>query len=260
MQEPVSFTLLERPASPRPEPAAKPPSAPAPRGPVASGRAPSAADERQPGPPGPSAETDIPFAQKSTPSSSLEAMSERSAEEVVKRRGPRHAPGDSVGERLAETLRQGTGAMRVERSGFWDAYFTALRRALLAVWSSERVQVPFADRATTRVRLVIDADGLLRDFDILIASGSPAMDLEVVQALHQTTQFPPPPEHVLEGRVELVTEWDLTIHPGLALRQGEGTLGPLGAAMAFDLITLVNPSVDLTPLERNVALASYWTR
>ena len=135
-----------------------------------------------------------------------------------------------------------------------------LRKALLEAWSSERVQVQFTDRATTRVRLVIDTEGLLRDFDIILGSGSPAMDLDVVRALHQMPAFPPPPEQVLLGKAELVTEWELTVHPGLALGQGEPTLGPLGPAMTFDLITLVNPRVDLTPLERSVALASYWTR
>lgn len=255
-QTPLSFTLLERQAPSRPEPV--PTSRPAPglKGPP--GRT-SAADARRQGPVGPN-QPDSPFAQKSTPGLSLDAMSKRSAEEVVRRRGPQHAPGDSVGERLAETLQRGTGAMAVARGGFWDGYFTSLRKVLLGVWSSERVQVHFSGRATTRVRLVLDAEGSLRDFEILLASGSPAMDLEVVQALHQTTEFPPPPEQVLRGKAELVTEWELTIHPALALKQGEASLRPLGAGMAFDLITLVNPSVDLTPLERNVALASYWTR
>ena len=86
------------------------------------------------------------------------------------------------------------------------------------------------------------------------------MDADVERALHVTSHFSPPPEHVMQGRPELVSEWEFTVHPALALAQGMPTFGPLGPGLTFDVVTLVNPSVDLTPLERNVALASYWTR
>jgi TonB family protein len=187
-------------------------------------------------------------------------MAERAAEAVVTRRGPGHAPADSAGERLAQALQRGANALAVERGGFWDAYFTDLRKALLAAWSAERPESHFDRKATTRIRLVIDSEGLLRDFDIVITSGNPAMDYELEQALHQTAKLPSPPAHVLHGKTELVTEWEFTVHPGLAMRQGETTFGPLGFGAVFDLITIVNPRVDLTPLERNVALATYWTR
>jgi TonB family protein len=187
-------------------------------------------------------------------------MSEHAAQAVVKQRGPQHPPGDSIGERLKETLQRGTGAMAVARSGFWDAYFTLLRKAVLAAWSAGKPQGHFAHKATTRIRLVLDAEGLLRDFDIVLSSGNQAMDHEVEQVLHQTTQFPPPPDYVLHGKTELVTEWELTVHPGLALAQGMPTFSPFGPSIVFDVVTLANPAVDLTPLEVNVALASYWTR
>jgi TonB family protein len=191
---------------------------------------------------------------------SLRAMSEASAQAVVTKRGPQHALSNTAEGRLAETLARGVGAMAVERAGFWDAYFTLFRKALLRAWVGERLEPRFGDKATTRVRLVLDADGLLRDFEIVAASGNPTLDKEVEQALHQTTQFPPPPDHVMHGKLELVTEWEMTVHPGLALKAGAPTLGPFGAAIVFDVVTLVNPKVDLTPLEFNVALASYWTR
>jgi TonB family protein len=124
----------------------------------------------------------------------------------------------------------------------------------------DQLEPRFGDKATTRIRVVLDADGLLRDFDIVAASGNPTLDKEVEQALHQTTQFPPPPDNVMHGKLELVTEWEMTVHPGLAQKAGTPTLGPFGAAMVFDLVTVVNPKVDLTPLEFNVALATYWTR
>jgi TonB family protein len=187
-------------------------------------------------------------------------MSKASAQAVVTQRGPQHAPGGSAQDRLTETLAQGTGAMAVQRAGFWDAYFTLLRKALLKAWVGEQLEPRFGDKATTRVRLVLDADGLLRDFDVVAASGNPTLDKEVEQALHQTTQYPPPPDHVMHGKLELVTEWEMTVHPGLALAAGAPTFGPFGPAIVFDVVTLVNPKVDLTPLEFNVVLASYWTR
>jgi TonB family protein len=210
--------------------------------------------------PGLMAVPDTPSARQTTPGPSLREMSEASAQRVVKQRGPQHAPGGSAEERLAETLARGTGALSVQRSGFWDAYFTLLRKALLKAWVGEQLERRFDDKAMTRVRLVLDADGLLRDFDIITESGNKKLDTEVVQALHQTTQFPAPPDHVLHGRVELVTEWELTVHPGLAPAQGTPTFGPFGPALIFDVVTVVNPRVDLRPLEFNVALASYWTR
>jgi hypothetical protein len=187
-------------------------------------------------------------------------MSERAAEEVVKQRGPQHTPGDSIGEKLHENLQRGTGAMAVQRSGFWDAYFTLLRKAVLAAWSQGKPEAHFAKMATLRIRLVLDGDGLLRDFDIVQASGSKAMDHEVELALHQTPNFPPPPDYVLHGKTELVTEWELTVHPGLAVAAGAPTFGPFGPSVVFDVVTIVNPAVDLTPLELNVVLATYWTR
>jgi hypothetical protein len=30
--------------------------------------------------------------------------------------------------------------------------------------------------------------------------------------------------------------------------------------VTFDMVTLFDPHVDLTPLERNVTLAAFWTR
>jgi TonB family protein len=212
------------------------------------------------GPPSLLAVPDTPRAKETAASPSLQAMSEASAQAVVTQRGPQHAPGGSAQDRLTETLAQGTGAMAVHRAGFWDAYFTLLRKALLKAWVGEQLEPRFGDKATTRVRLVLDADGLLRDFDIVATSGNPTLDKEVEQALHQTTQYPPPPDHVMHGQLELVTEWEMTVHPGLALAAGAPTFGPFGAAIVFDVVTLVNPKVDLTPLEFNVALASYWTR
>jgi TonB family protein len=212
------------------------------------------------GPPELMAVPDAPRSTETAPGPSLRAMSEASAEAVVTKRGPQHAPGNSALERLAEMLARGTGAMAVQRSGYWDAYFTLFRKALLKAWVGEQAQPRFGDRATTRVRLVLDADGLLRDFDIVTGSGNQTLDQELVQALHQTTQFPPPPDHVLHGKLELVTEWELTVHPGLAAAAGTPTFGPFGPAIIFDVVTVVNPKVDLTPLEFNVALASYWTR
>ena len=61
-------------------------------------------------------------------------MSEVSAQAVVTKRGPQHAPGNSAEARLTESLARGTGAMAVRRSGFWDAYFTLFRKALLKAW------------------------------------------------------------------------------------------------------------------------------
>jgi hypothetical protein len=107
---------------------------------------------------------------------------------------------------------------------------------------------------------VLDTDGLLLDFDIVSASGNPTLDKEVEVALHQTTQFPAPPDNVMHGKLELVTEWEMTVHPGFAPKPGTPTFGPFGPAIVFDVVTVVNPKVDLTPLEFNVALAGYWTR
>jgi TonB family protein len=261
LQEPVSFTLVERPARHVPHKAPSPLPVPRPGSSGARpGGQPGAGEARASGPSGIPGAPDVPYAQNPKAAPSLQSMSEHAAEAVVKQRGPRHAPGDSIGERLAETLQRGTGAMAVERSGFWDAYFTLLRKAVLAAWSAGKPQAHFAHKATTRIRLVLDADGLLRDFDIILSSGNKAMDHEVEQALHQTTQFPPPPDYILHGKTELVTEWELTVHPGLALAQGMPTFSPFGPSIVFDLVTIVNPAVDLTPLEVNVALASYWTR
>jgi TonB family protein len=207
-----------------------------------------------------SAQPDIPFAKDATVVPSLKEMSERAAEAVVTRRGPAHAPKDSPGERLAEVLQRGTHEKALERGGFWDGYFSDLKKALLAAWFGQKAELRGDAKATTRIRLVIDAGGLLRDFDIVITSGNSAMDFELEQALHQTAQLPAPPEHVLNGKTELVTEWEFTVHPGLAQKQGETTFGKLGFGTVFDLISIANPKVDLTPLERNVVLATYWTR
>ena len=149
--------------------------------------------------------------------------------------------------------------MTVLRSGFWDAYFTELRRLLLGMFSVEHVRA-HASKATLRIRLVLDVEGLLRDFDIVIPSGDGVMDADVERALNLGVQFPPPPLHVMQGKVELVTEWEFTVHPGLAPAQGELSWGGLGGGMTFDMLTLANPGVNLKPLERNVVLASFWTR
>jgi TonB family protein len=263
LQQPVSFTLVERPARKGPPP---PPASIA-RPPPASGSAgsrlgpPSAEGVVGPGgATGVPVQPDAPFAVPSAPPGpSFQSMSQQAAEAVVQRRGPLHAPGNGVGERLAESLRRGAGAMAVTQHGFWDGYFGEVRKVLLWAWSAPHVRA-HASRATCRVRLVIDAEGLLRDFDILIGSGDAVLDADVVRALHQTPRFPLPPGHVLQGNVELVTEWELTVHPGLAAAQGEVAYGGLTTGVVFDVVTLVNPGVDLKPLERNVALATYYTR
>ena len=256
-QKPLTFTLVERPARP---PQRKPPATGSPGGRPAVRPWPPLALPQ--GPPGLMAVPDTPRAKETETARgpSLRAMSEVSAQAVVTKRGPQHAPGNSAEARLTESLARGTGAMAVRRSGFWDAYFTLFRKALLKAWVGEQAQPHFDDKATTRIRLVLDVDGLLRDSDIVTASGNPTLDREVEQALHQTTQFPPPPDHVMHGKLELVTEWEMTVHPGLAPKQGTPTFGPFGPAIIFDVVTVVNPKVDLTPLEFNVALASYWTR
>jgi TonB family protein len=206
---------------------------------------------------------DAPFAVDAgpAPAPSLLTMTGKAAEDVIKRRGAQHTPGQSTGERLATTLKRGIGEMDVQRNGFWDGYFTGLRKALLAAWSGEKAQAQFGHKATVRIRLVLDAEGELRDFELVLRSGSPTMDTEVEQALHQTTQFPAPPEHVLHGKTELVSEWELSVHPGLAPQMGEPVFGQgLGVGLSFDMLALANPRVDLKPLERNVVLASYWTQ
>ena len=107
---------------------------------------------------------------------------------------------------------------------------------------------------------MIDAEGLLRDFEILDTSGDAVVDHEVEQAIHLASHLPCPPARVLRGRSELVTEWKMTVHPGLAPKPGTPVLGPLGVGIAFDMVTLFDPRIDLTPLERNVTLSSYWAR
>ncbi len=262
LQQPVSFTLVERPARKGPPPpASKTQPPPALRSTGSRLAPPSAVGVAGPGgASGVPVKPDTPFLVPSAPPGlSFQAISHRAAEAVVQRRGALHAPGNGAGERLAESLRRGVGAMAVSQHGFWDGYFGEVRRVLLWAWSAQRVRA-HASRATCRVRLVIDAEGLLRDFDILIGSGDAVMDADVVRALHETPRFPLPPGNVLEGNVELVTEWELTVHPGLAAAQGDVAYGGLTTGVVFDVVTLVNPSVDLKPLERNVALAAYYTR
>ncbi|MGO9830800.1 MAG: TonB C-terminal domain-containing protein [Myxococcaceae bacterium] len=265
LQTPLRFTIVERPSPPpRTPPRPKPPLSGQPgsasRLGGGSGQPAAGGLARPGGASGFTLQPDAPFAVPSAPPPpSLEAMSAAAAQATVRSRGPQHAPGNSIGERLAESLHRGTGAMAVLRSGFWDAYFTELRKVLLVRWSLDHVRA-HGSKATTRIRLVLDGEGLLRDFDIVIASGDAAMDSDVERALHESPNFPPPPLHVMEGKVELVSEWEFTVHPGLAPQQGELVWGALGPGMAFDVVTLVNPAVDLKPLERNVALASYWTR
>lgn len=48
--------------------------------------------------------------------------------------------------------------------------------------------------------------------------------------------------------------------PGLAFAQGTLEFGPSGGAIVFDAVTVVNPAVDLKPLEFNVTLGRYWAR
>ncbi len=263
VQTPLRFTIVERPAPPRTAPRPKPPLTGQPgsrRLGGGSGQPAAGGLARPGGASGFTLQPDAPFAVPSAPPTpSLQAMSAVAAQATVRSRGPQHAPGNSTGERLAESLHRGTGAMAVLRSGFWDAYFTELRKVLLVRWSVDHVRA-HGSKATTRIRLVLDAEGLLRDFDIVIASGDSAMDTDVERTLHESPYFPPPPMHVMAGKVELVSEWEFTVHPGLAPQQGELVWGALGPGMAFDVVTLVNPAVDLKPLERNVALASYWTR
>ena len=264
VQVPVQFTLVERPLRQRPKPSLPPRAPPATPGPSSTGPGnPAAVGKGHPGErpwalPGSPPAPDTPYLQNATPGPSLEAMSSRAAEAVVTRRGPQHAPGDSAAERLTESLQRGKGAMAVEHNGYWDAYFGTLRKALLLALSIEHVRIVGGSTITARIRLVIDGEGLLRDFEIVQRSGSPSLDVQVERALHQMPQFAPPPEQVLHGKAELVCEWEFTLNPDLALAQGRGA--PTGVGVVFDVVTLVNPAVDLTPLERNVTLASYWTR
>lgn len=264
-EAPLVFTVVERPARPAN------PRAPASKPKPSSLKGGASASARPAGPPGvpaglPSGPAsmmpvqDVPLAKPTTPGLTLRDMSEKSAEAVVKQRGPQHAPGDSPAERLTESLARGTGAMAVQHNGYWDAYFTQLRKAVLKAWVGEQPHPHLDWKATTRVRLVLDSEGLLRDFDVILGSGSAAMDREVVDALHQTTQFPPPPDNVMHGKVELVTEWELTVNPGLAPKQGAPVFDRFGPSINFDAIALANPKVDLTPLDFTVVLATYWTR
>jgi len=202
---------------------------------------------------------DAPRVEATLPGPSLDEMSSRAAEEVVRRRGPQRPVGGAVGEQVADMLQRGVGERTVAKEGFWDAYFTDLRRALLAAWPAARSLAWTGLRRTVRVRLVLDGEGLLRDFDLLGTSGDPVVDREVEQSLH-AARLPSPPALVLRGATELVTEWLFTVHPGLAPKPGSPTLGPLGVGVAFDVVTLFDPHVDLTPLERNVTLAGFWTR
>jgi TonB family protein len=262
-QTPLTFTLVERPARRR---ESRPP-APPPVASPAPGR-PCAQAASRPGlpaalPAGPAAMMpiqDVPVAKQPSAGPSLRDMSAASAEAVVAQRGPQHKPGDSPQERLTESLARGTGAMAVQRGGFWDAYFTSLKKALLQAWVGDATKSQVDGKATTRVRLVMDAEGALEDFDILLGSGNPALDAEVRAALHETKQFPPPPDNVMHGKTELVTEWELTVHPGLAAAAGTPVFGPGWPSINFDMVTMVNPKVDLKPLEFNVVLATYWTR
>ena len=263
LQLPLRVTIVEIPSQTPPlrAKAALPgPPGPALQGPSAPPTSPLPSAAGPGGPTGFSARPDAPFAVPSPlPTPSLEAVSKAVAEAVVTQRGPQHPSGNSAADRLAESLHRGIGAIAVLHSGFWDTYFTELRKVLLAVWSVEHVRA-HASKATLRIQLVIDVEGWLRDFTIIIASGDSAMDSDVERALHVAARFPPPPLYVMAGRVELVMEWEFTVHPGLAAAQGQLGYGQLGAGMTFDMVTLVNPQVDLRPLERNVALASYWTR
>jgi TonB family protein len=187
-------------------------------------------------------------------------MSERAAEAVTERRGSKHAPPDSIGTRLAETLKRELGAVVVARRGYWDAYFTLVRKALLAAWPADGSRASSSKKRSLRIRLILDAEGALRDFELLLTSGDRMLDREVEQALHTAPPLPPPPAHVMQGKTELVSEWELTVHPGLAPQIGVPTLGPLGPGLAFDVVQLVDSRIDLTPLERNVTLFSYWTQ
>lgn len=201
----------------------------------------------------------MPSLQATLPGPSLGEMSSRAAEAVVKERGPQRPVGSSVGAQVTEMLHRGVGERGVSREGFWDAYFSELRRALLASWPAARSLAWTGLKRTVRVRLVLDAAGMLRDFDLLGTSGDPVVDREVEESL-RSARLPSPPELVLRGATELVTEWHFTVHPGLAPKPGTPTLGPLSVGVAFDLVTLFDPRVDLTPLERNVTLAAFWTR
>ena len=130
-QKPLTFTLVERPARP---PQRKPPATGSPGGRPAVRPWPPLALPQ--GPPGLMAVPDTPRAKETETARgpSLRAMSEVSAQAVVTKRGPQHAPGNSAEARLTESLARGTGAMAVRRSGFWDAYFTLFRKALLKAW------------------------------------------------------------------------------------------------------------------------------
>jgi len=257
-REPLEFTLLER-AAPIPEaPATSAPSGP--RRPGLRTRAPGPPGETGAGAGHPAPSTpDAPLAGAPAGAPSLGEMSARAAAAVVQRRGPERPAGDSVGGRVSEMLHRGVGERAVARGGFWDAYFTEVRQALLASWPAARTLSWTGLRRTVRVRLILDAEGTLRDFDLLGTSGDAVMDREVEEGL-RAARFPSPPELVLHGLSELVTEWHFTVHPGLAPKPGTPVLGPLGVGIAFDLVTLFDPHVDLTPLERNVTLAAYWTR
>jgi outer membrane biosynthesis protein TonB len=262
MRRPIQltpFTVVELPPASAPAPAPPPgratvrrPSAPA----FAPGRPPPpGGGPALPGVPVP----DAPRVEATLPGPSLDEMSSRAAEAVVRRRGPQRPVGTSVGEQVADLLLRGVGERTVAKEGFWDAYFSDLRRALLAAWPAARSLAWTGLRRTVRVRLVLDGEGLLRDFDLLGTSGDPVVDREVEESLH-AARLPSPPALVLRGATELVTEWLFTVHPGLARKPGTPSFGPLSVGVTFDMVTLFDPHVDLTPLERNVTLAAFWTR
>jgi periplasmic protein TonB len=260
-QRPLQFTVLQRPPPPASAPAPPPHAAALPGRP---GREPAG----HPGPPSASSAPtlgtrplDSPFALPALPGPpSLREMSERAAEAVTELRGPTRAPPESVGTRLAAELRRGLGEVVVARRGYWDAYFTLLRKALLAAWPADGSRALSSRKRSVRIRLVLDAEGELRDFELLFTSGDKLLDLEVERALHTAAPLPAPPAHVLQGKTVLVSEWELTVHPGLAHKVGLPMVGPLGPGIAFDMVQLFDSRIDLTPLERNVTLSSYWTQ
>lgn len=103
------------------------------------------------------------------------------------------------------------------------SYYNKIRTAIQKHWKKnvhEQVKIIYRDsrdlaeaaEKVTRIAVLIDKSGNLKDIEIIKNSGNNNLDRAATNAFEEAQPFPPPPEGILENDGNLRIRWDFVLN------------------------------------------------
>jgi protein TonB len=122
-------------------------------------------------------------------------------------------------------LAEGAENVLNTRSSRFYSFYARLQEAIGPLWSSKAQEIPRQTRLPprdyiTRVEVVLDVSGQLKDVRVFDSAGVDAFDRVVVESWRKVARFPNPPRELLESDGHLHMGWTFTfrLENGAGLR------------------------------------------